>query len=174
MLPSFCAKQIVFLLSLAIFELCLSLQTLLPLYLHTFYPWMSKFFFAAIWIILFFSASAMAQMQLPGTELFCDKKWYCEMTKDADGTIHPPDPGTENDYMNLRCDSTFTLIEAGIVLQGHWHFDSANMLLTLYQTQIATLPEQFSFHIIDQDESHLVIMGREGTTSAETAHLYTR
>ena len=106
--------------------------------------------------------------------LFCGKKWYCEVTKDADGTSHLPDSGSENDYMHFLCDSTFVLSEKGIVLKGKWIFDITTKTITLQQTQLNNIPESFSFHIIDYDEEHLVIIGQEGTKNDETAYLYSK
>ncbi len=131
---------------------------------------------AFIIFMLFMLAPASCFGQVAGAEsdIFCGKRWYCEMTKDADGTIHPPDPGSDKDFMQFLCDSTFFLTEKGIQLKGRWEFDNIGMVLTLKQTQIDTMPESFSFHIIDYDEGHLVVIGREGTDNEETAHHSTK
>lgn len=96
------------------------------------------------------------------------------MTKDAEGTIYPTPDSSANNFMNFRCDSTFTLVENQTTLEGKWEFDSNTMTISLHQSQLANLPELFSFHIIDYDEGNLVIIGRQGTDNEETAHLFTR
>lgn len=105
---------------------------------------------------------------------FCDKKWYCEMTKDADGQVLPQEKGSENDYMHFRCDSTFTLSEGGVVLAGKWSYDFDTRLITLMQDQLKNIPESFSFHIVDSDDGHMVIVAGAGSASQETAYLYTK
>jgi hypothetical protein len=112
--------------------------------------------------------------QTEDSTAFCGKKWYCEMTKDADGVTHPPEAGTEKDFMDFRCDSTFELAENGIVLKGTWLYNEETRTIKLTQTQMDNIPESFSFHIIDSDEGHLVIIGQEGTTNEETAYFYTK
>lgn len=121
--------------------------------------------------LLLVSAVAFGQVSGP---IFCGKRWYSEMLKDADGTIHPPEKGAEKDYMHFTCDSAFTLAEAGVVLKGKWTFDEDAMLITLQQQQIATMPEFIAFHIIDYDDSHLVLIGQKGTDSEQTLFLYTK
>lgn len=96
------------------------------------------------------------------------------MLKDGNGAIHPPEKGTEKDYMHFTCDSAFTLIEAGVVLKGKWSFDENAMIITLAQQQIATMPELIAFHIIDYDDAHLVLIGQKGTDSEQTLFLYTK
>lgn len=126
-------------------------------------------------ILIFISLLAALPLmaQVPGPD-FCDKKWYCEMTKDADGNTSPPEKGTENNYMHFLCDSSFTLSEGTILLKGKWEFDAETMTITLVQQQIETMPERISFHIIDFDEGHLVIVGRQGTDSDKTVYFYTK
>ena len=121
--------------------------------------------------LLFAATNGYAQ---PSTLEFCDKKWYCEMTKDADGKTWPPEKGTENNYMHFLCDSTFALSEGTVLLKGRWEFDTETMVITLVQQQIETIPERISFHIIDLDEGHLVIVGRQGTDSDKTVYFYTK
>jgi len=96
------------------------------------------------------------------------------MTKDADGKVLPQEKGSENDYMHFRCDSTFTLSEGGIVLQGTWSYDDETRLITLMQKQLNNIPESFSYHIIDSDEGHMVIVAGAGSASQETAYLITK
>ncbi len=97
------------------------------------------------------------------------------MTKSADGSIHPTEKSKADDYMHFLCDSSsFILIESGITLKGNWSFDEATMIITLHQKQLNTIPDSFAFHIIEYDDSHMVIMGQEGTANEETLHLYTK
>jgi hypothetical protein len=109
-----------------------------------------------------------------GQEVFCGKKWYCEMTKDPDGTPHPPEKGSENDYMLFACDSNFTLAEKGTILKGKWVFDKEKSILTLIQSQISTMPERISFHFMEYDDSHLVMVGQSGTNSESTVYFITK
>ena len=96
------------------------------------------------------------------------------MTKDADGTTHPPDKGTEKDYMQFYCDSNFTLQERGTTLKGKWVFDEETAILTLIQSQIATIPEKISFHFIEYDDVHLVMVGQSGTNGDSTVYFITK
>lgn len=128
---------------------------------------------SVLFTIVLVAVSVVSFGQVSGP-LFCDKKWFCDMLKDADGTIHPPEKGTEKDYMHFTCDSAFTLTEAGVVLKGRWSFDEDAMVITLAQQQIATMPDVIAFHIIDYDDSHLVLIGQKGTDSEQTLFLYTR
>jgi hypothetical protein len=128
-------------------------------------------------IVLSFCFTSTAAAQVAGMEadIFCGKKWYCEMTKSADGSIHPTEKSKADDYMHFLCDSSsFILIESGITLKGNWSFDEATMVITLHQKQLNTIPDSFAFHIIEYDDSHMVIMGQEGTANEETLHLYTK
>ncbi len=124
-----------------------------------------------ILISLFAAMPIMAQVPVPD---LCDKKWYCEMIKDDNGKTSPPEKGTENNYMHFLCDSSFILSEGAVLLKGRWEFDSETMVITLVQQQIETIPERISFHIIDSDEGHLVIVGRQGTDSDKTVYFYTK
>ena len=121
---------------------------------------------------LMMGSGAYAQAKVH--EPFCGKKWYCEMTKDADGKTHPPEKGTEDDFMLFACDSNFTLKENGIVLKGKWTFDDSTAMLTLLQTQLNTIPEKILFHFMEYDEVHLVIVGEEGTDSESTAYFISK
>ncbi|MBL7692544.1 MAG: hypothetical protein JNM41_13215 [Flavipsychrobacter sp.] len=105
---------------------------------------------------------------------FCDRKWYCEMTKGPDGIPHVTDSSSAKDYMDFRCDSTFTLSEQGTVLKGTWSYDPGTMTITLFQKQMLTIPERITFHVIEYDGEKLVIIGQEGTSSEETAYLYSK
>lgn len=105
---------------------------------------------------------------------FCDKKWYCEMTKGPDGIPHMTDSSSAKDYMDFSCDSTFTLSEQGTVLKGNWYFDPGSMTITLIQKQLQTIPEKITFHVIEYDGEKLVIIGQQGTNSEETAYLYSK
>ncbi len=128
-------------------------------------------------VILFLAGlfgTTFAYSQSADGEIFCGKKWYCEMTKDADGTTHPPEAGTEKDFMYFLCDSTFVLTENGIVLKGKWSYDDSTRTIKLQQKQLDNIPESFSFHIIESDEGHLVIIGQEGTSGEETAYLFSK
>jgi len=130
--------------------------------------------FAVLFCLSFGCVSQSFAQQREDDEPFCGKKWYCEMTKDADGTTHPPVKGSENDYMHFLCDSTFILREDTITLKGKWRFDEGTKTITLQQQQLNNIPETFSFHIIESDEGHLVIIGQEGTKNEETAYLYSK
>jgi len=129
---------------------------------------------ASLFCITLSSTSLCYAQQREQDDLFCGKKWYCEMTKDGDGTPHTPDSSAAGDYMHFLCDSTFILKEKGITLKGNWEFNDTTMTITLRQSQLNTIPESFSFHIIDFDEGHLVIIGQEGTKNEETAYLYSK
>ena len=107
-------------------------------------------------------------------EPFCGKKWYCEMTKDGDGNTHPPEAGTEKDFMLFSCDNNFTLLEKGTNLAGKWTFDEETAIVTLTQTQIPTIPDKISFHFIEYDETHLVMLGQEGTKGESTVYFVTK
>lgn len=111
---------------------------------------------------------------LPAGHIFCGRSWYCEMTKDPDGHSYPPEKGTEKNHMSFACDSTFTLEEGGVVLKGKWTFTEEEMIITLIQHQIETMPEEISFHITDHDEGHLVLVGQKGTDSERTMYLYAK
>jgi hypothetical protein len=88
-------------------------------------------------------------------DIFCGKKWYCEMTKYNDGTIHPTEKSKTDDYMHFLCDSSsFILFEGGISLKGDWTFDEATMIITLHQKQQSTISNSFAFHIIEYDDTH--------------------
>lgn len=112
--------------------------------------------------------------QIVAANFLCGKHWYCEMTKDADGTIHPVEKSAEGNYMYFLCDSTFELSENGIVLKGQWMFNDTARIITLSQTQMNTIPEIIEFHILDYDSDRLVIIGERGTDNEKTAHLYTK
>lgn len=128
-----------------------------------------------ILISLCFTSTAAAQVAGMEADIFCGKKWYCEMTKSADGTIHTTEKSNAEDYMHFLCDSnSFILIESGITLKGNWSFDETTMIITLHQKQLNTLPDSFAFHIIEYDDSHMVIIGQQGTENEETLHLYTK
>jgi len=105
---------------------------------------------------------------------FCDKKWYCEMTKDAEGNVLPQEKGSEDNYMYFKCDNTFKLSESGILLEGTWSYDNETRLITLTQKQLNNIPESFSFHIVDSDEGHMVIVAGTGSASQEIAYLITK
>ena len=96
------------------------------------------------------------------------------MTRDADGKTNPPDKGTENNYMYFDCDSNFTLQESGIMLKGKWIFDEETATLTLSQSQMTSIPEKITFHFMEYDDSHLVMIGQEGTNSESTVYFITR
>ena len=129
----------------------------------------------SIFIVLASILSGMyASGQTPSEIPFCNRKWYCEMTKDAEGNPHLADSSTAKDYMDFRCDSSFTLSEQGIILKGKWSFDPVTMTITLTQNQIQTIPEHIKFHVIEYDGEKLVIIGQEGTNNEETAFLYTK
>jgi hypothetical protein len=117
-----------------------------------------------------FSLFGHAPEEIP----FCDKKWYCEMTKGPDGIPHITDSSSAKDYMDFRCDSTFTLSEQGTTLKGTWSYDPGTMTITLSQKQLQTIPEKITFHVIEYDGERLVIIGQEGTNSEETAYLYSK
>ncbi|WP_345084661.1 hypothetical protein [Nemorincola caseinilytica] len=115
----------------------------------------------------------MLRAQVAG-HLFCGRNWYCEMTKDPDGNIYPAGKGTEKDHMSFNCDSTFVLVEDTVTLKGKWKFEEEEMVITLVQQQIATMPGEIAFHIIDHDEGHLVLIGQKGTAGERTMYLYTK
>ncbi len=96
------------------------------------------------------------------------------MTKDAEGNVISPEKGSENDFMHFRCDSSFSLSESGILLEGKWSYDNDSRIITLRQHQLNNIPEAFSFHIIDADEGHMVIVAQSGSASQETAYLFTK
>lgn len=96
------------------------------------------------------------------------------MTKDAEGNVTPPEKGSENDYMFFKCDSTFTLAESGIILQGKWSYDVETRTIKLQQEQLTNIPETFSFHVVESDEGHMVIVADSGSASQETAYLFTK
>ncbi len=96
------------------------------------------------------------------------------MTKGPDGIPHMTDSSSAKDYMDFRCDSTFTLSEQGTVLKGNWSFDPGTMTITLTQKQLQTIPEKITFHVIEYDGEKLVIIGQQGTNSEETAYLYSK
>lgn len=128
-----------------------------------------------LFLSVFYHTAANAQIAGNEADIFCGKIWYCEMTKSADGTITPTPKAKADDYMHFYCDSnTFLLLESGITLKGSWTFDEGTMTITLHQKQLNTIPDSFAFHIIEYDNSHMVIIGMEGTENEETAHLYTR
>ncbi|MBX2907825.1 MAG: hypothetical protein KF744_17395 [Taibaiella sp.] len=106
--------------------------------------------------------------------VICGKKWYCEMTKDAEGNVIPPETGSEKDYMYFKCDSTFTLAEGNILLEGKWSFNFDTKVITLHQEQLNNFPESLSFNIIDADDGHMVIVAQSGTEKQETAYLVAR
>ena len=123
-------------------------------------------------LLLLGSASAYGQQKID--EPFCGKKWYCEMTKDADGKTHAPEKGSEADYMLFACDSNFTLQESGTTLKGRWIFDDESAIITLIQTQLTSIPERISYHFMEYDDSHLVMVGQAGTNGESTAYFITR
>lgn len=123
---------------------------------------------------LLLPADGYSQSVTPVYEIICGKKWYIEMIKDAEGNTSTPEAATEKDCMHFGCDSTFVLVEGSVVLKGKWTFDRTTMNIKMEQSQIATMPEAFSFHIVDYDESHLVLVGQEGTINEGTAHLIAR
>lgn len=128
-------------------------------------------------ILLIVSCCGTTWGQVAGSDadIFCGKKWYSEMTKSADGTIFPTDSSKANNYMHFLCDSNaFTLVEDSITLKGTWIFDEATMVITLHQNQLNNLPEKFSFHIIEYDDTHMVILGQQGAAQQETIYLYTK
>jgi hypothetical protein len=133
-----------------------------------------KFIVTLTLLLAFAPLPAFCQTDEVTSSIFCDKKWYCEMTKDANGTLYPTPDSNANNFMNFRCDSTFTLVENQTTLEGRWEFDSNTMTISMHQSQMTNIPELFSFHIIDYDEGHLVIIGRQGTDNEETAHLFTK
>jgi len=137
-----------------------------------------RFIILSISVVLLsvgFSNTASAQVSGMEADIFCGKKWYCEMTKYNDGTIHPNEKSKTDDYMHFLCDSSsFILFEGGISLKGDWTFDEATMIITLHQKQQSTISNSFAFHIIEYDDTHMVIMGEEGTATEETLHLYTK
>jgi len=118
--------------------------------------------------------SAAAYSQVKNDVPFCGKKWFCESTKDGDGTMHPPEKGSENDYMQFLCDNSFVLLEKGTMLKGKWIFDEETAILTLSQTQLTSIPDKFSFHFMEYDDSHLVMIGEEGTKGESTVFLTTK
>lgn len=127
-----------------------------------------------IFCLLLLPSSTRAHAQEKINEPFCGKKWYCEMTKDSSGKILSPEKGTENNYMYFGCDSNFTLLEGDITLKGKWSFDDATAVLTLSQSQLNTIPEKISFHFIEYDEVHLVMVGQAGTNSNNTVYFITK
>ena len=143
-----------------------------------FYSQSIRFIILSISVVLLsvgFSTTASAQVAGMEADIFCGKKWYCAMTKSADGTIHPTEKSKADDYMHFLCDSTtFILIESGIKLKGNWSFDESTMIITLHQKQLNTIPDSFAFHIIEYDDTHMVIMGQEGAANEETLHLYNK
>ena len=124
--------------------------------------------------VILLSASYAHARQTDNDPAFCNKKWYCEMTKDAEGNVISPEKGSENDFMHFRCDSSFSLSESGILLEGKWSYDNDSRIITLRQHQLNNIPEAFSFHIIDADEGHMVIVAQSGSASQETAYLFTK
>ena len=125
-------------------------------------------------IFLFLTIACHSICKAQSKEPFCGRKWYCESTKDIDGNIHVPEKGEENDYMLFLCDSNFLLIEDSTTLKGKWCFDEETAIITLTQSQITSLPDKFSYHFMEYDEAHLVMIGEEGTHGQTIAYFITK